>query len=50
MPSLWPTHEGARRHHRAHAGPMKKIILDMDSSVSETYGWQEGTAAYGTGR
>lgn len=27
--------------------PMKKIILDMDSSVSETYGRQEGTAYNG---
>ena len=27
--------------------PMKRIILDMDSSVSETYGRQEGTAYNG---
>ena len=27
--------------------PMKKIVLDMDSSVSETYGRQEGTAYNG---
>jgi hypothetical protein len=26
---------------------MKKIVLDMDSSVSETYGRQEGTAYNG---
>lgn len=26
---------------------MKKLVLDMDSSVSETYGRQEGTAYYG---
>jgi hypothetical protein len=24
--------------------PMRELILDMDSSVSETYGEQEGTA------
>jgi hypothetical protein len=27
--------------------PMKKLVLDMDSSVSETYGRQEGTAYNG---
>ena len=27
--------------------PLKKLILDMDSSVSETYGQQEGTAYNG---
>ena len=27
--------------------PMRELILDMDSSVSETYGGQEGTACNG---
>jgi hypothetical protein len=27
--------------------PMRELILDMDSSVSETYGEQEGTAFNG---
>jgi len=27
--------------------PMRELILDMDSSVSETYGEQEGTAYNG---
>ena len=27
--------------------PMRELVLDMDSSVSETYGKQEGTAYNG---
>jgi len=30
-----------------HRRPIKKLILDMDSSVSETYGQQEGSAYNG---
>ncbi len=36
MPGLWVDRIRQRR-------PMKKLILDMDSSVSETYGQQEGS-------
>ena len=36
MPGQWVDRIHERR-------PMKKLILDMDSSVSETYGQQEGT-------
>ncbi|MCH8344076.1 MAG: hypothetical protein IH983_08805 [Planctomycetes bacterium] len=34
MPGRWVGRIRQRR-------PMKKLILDMDSSVSETCGWQE---------
>ncbi len=37
MPGQWVDRIRQRR-------PMKKLILDMDSSVSETYGQQEGSA------
>jgi len=40
MPGRWV--DQAREHK-----PAKKLILDMDSSVSETYGDQEGTAYNG---
>ena len=40
MPGIWVDHV---RQHR----PIRKLILDMDSSVSETYGDQEGTAYNG---
>jgi hypothetical protein len=32
---------------QAHHHQLTKLILDMDSSVSETYGHQEGTAYNG---
>ena len=35
-----PGHWVDRIHERR---PMKKLIFDMDSSVSETYGQQEGS-------
>jgi hypothetical protein len=40
MPGLWVDLVRQRR-------PISKLILDMDSSVSETYGQQEGTAYNG---
>jgi hypothetical protein len=40
MPGLWVDRVRQRR-------PFRKLILDMDSSVSETYGDQEGTAYNG---
>ena len=40
MPGKWV--EGVRQ-----AKPIEKLILDLDSSVSETYGKQEGTAYNG---
>ena len=40
MPGLWVDRVRQRR-------PIKRLILDMDSSVSETYGDQEGTAYNG---
>ncbi len=36
MPSQWVARIRQRR-------PMKKLILDMDNAVSETYGQQEGS-------
>ena len=40
IPALW--NEQLHQHR-----PMKRLILDMDSSVSETYGQQEGSAYNG---
>ena len=37
MPGQWVDRIRQRR-------PMKKLILDLNSSVSETYGRQEGSA------
>lgn len=40
LPGLWVQRLGKHR-------PMRELILDMDSSVSETYGQQEGSAFNG---